>query len=144
MSTIKRNNSGQSGKELKDLKDAFAFFDNFNTGEINPSELKEAMISTGLSDKNSAIFDMIKELTKKGTAINFDTFVEAVNKRAGDRKTMDGLRKMYDLFINDSENKTITINTLSKMTKDLKIDMEPKKDGGIVEFSGPVYRSNPK
>ena len=39
-------------EENEDLKNAFDLFDTLNTGRINPSELKQAMDSLGLKDKN--------------------------------------------------------------------------------------------
>ena len=44
--------------------------------------------------------------------IDFETFVDSCNKRSGDRKSIEGLKKMYDLFINDNEDTTISINQL--------------------------------
>ena len=118
-------------EENEDLKNAFDLFDTLNTGRINPSELKQAMDSLGLRDKNPVIYNMICEIDTKDAAnkggINYDTFCDAVNYKLGDKNSKDGVRRIYDLFIDDPDTNTITINALSKVSKELGNNVDPKE-----------------
>ena len=118
-------------EENERLKDAFDLFDAKGTGKISPSELKNAMESLGLKDKNPVIYRVIADLDTKDAAnkggVTYDTFVDAVNFRLCDKDSKDGVRRMYDLFIDDPDTHTITINALSKNSQELGSNLDAKQ-----------------
>ena len=110
---------GLSTEEVDEIKQAFDLFDTNGTGKIDPKELKAAMQSLGFDSKNPTIFQLIADLdtpeAAKNGGIDFDNFVEAINNKLGDKESKDGIRRIFDLFIDDPNSDTITLNSLKKM-----------------------------
>ena len=118
-------------EENQELRIAFDLFDTAGTGRVHPSELKIAMESLGLKEKNPVIFNMIAQLDTKESAnkggVTYDTFCDAVCYKLGDKTSKDGVRRIYDLFIDDPETSTITINAISKVSMELGIELDSKE-----------------
>lgn len=114
---------GLSSDEVDEIKQAFDLFDTNQTNKIDPKELKAAMQSLGFDTKNPTIFQMIAELDtpeaqKKG-GVDFDTFVDAINNKLGDKETKDGIRRIFNLFIDDPQQETITLASLRRIAREL-------------------------
>ena len=114
---------GLSQDEVDEIRQAFDLFDTNGTGKIDPKELKAAMQSLGFDTKNPTIFQLIAELdtadaAKKG-GIDFDSFVEAINNKLGDKETKDGIRRIFELFIDDPNSETITLASLRRIAREL-------------------------
>jgi Ca2+-binding EF-hand superfamily protein len=114
---------GLSNDEIDEIRQAFDLFDTNQTGKIDPKELKAAMQSLGFQDKNPTIYNMIAELDtseaqKKG-GIDFNTFVEAINDKLGDKESKEGIERIFRLFIDDTSSETITLNSLKRIAKEL-------------------------
>ena len=115
--------SGLSGDEIDEIRQAFDLFDTNGTGKIDPKELKAAMQSLGFDNKNPVIYQLIADLdtpesAKKG-GIDFDSFVNAINAKLGDRESKEGVRRIFELFIDDPHQKTITLSSLRRIAKEL-------------------------
>ena len=106
---------GLSTEEVDEIKQAFDLFDTNGTGKIDPKELKAAMQSLGFDSKNPTIFQLIADLdtpeAAKNGGIDFDNFVEAINDKLGDKESKEGIRRIFDLFIDDPNSDTITLNS---------------------------------
>ena len=114
---------GLSQDEVEEIRQAFDLFDTNGTGKIDPKELKAAMQSLGFDSKNPTIFQLIADLdtpeaAKKG-GIDFESFVNAINDKLGDKETREGIRRIFDLFIDDPSSDTITISSLRRIAKEL-------------------------
>ena len=116
-----------SNEEVDEIRQAFELFDTNNTGKINPAELKSAMESLGFDSRNPTIFRMIVELdtpqAAKQGGITFDTFLEAINSKLGDKESREGIKRIFDLFIDDPNTNTITIQALKRISKELGENM---------------------
>jgi centrin-1 len=130
----KANTSGLTRDEVDEIRQAFELFDTNGTGRIDPKELKAAMQSLGFDSKNPTIFQLIADLdtpdsSKKG-GIDFDTFVDAINEKLGDKETKEGIRRIFNLFIDDPNSDSITLNALKKIAKELgeQMSQEDLKD----------------
>ena len=112
---------GLSTEEVDEIKQAFDLFDTNGTGKIDPKELKAAMQSLGFDSKNPTIFQLIADLdtpeAAKNGGIDFDNFVEAINNKLGDKESKEGIRRIFDLFIDDPNSYTITLNSLKKIAR---------------------------
>ena len=143
----RRNNTSSmknmTKEENEELRNAFNLFDTMGTGRVNPSELKVAMESLGLKEKNEVIYNMIAELDTKDAAnkggVTYDTFCDAVNYRLGDKHSKDGIKRIYDLFIDDPDTHTITINALTKVSKELGSNLDAKELNEILIRNRIVY-----
>jgi Ca2+-binding EF-hand superfamily protein len=119
----KNTKVGLSGEEVDEIRQAFELFDTNGTGRIDPKELKAAMQSLGFDTKNPVIYQLIADLdtpenAKKG-GIDFNTFVEAINDKLGDRSSRDGVKRIFQLFIDDPSQDTITLSSLKRIAKEL-------------------------
>jgi len=134
VSTSKANNSkfySLSPDEYEEIKQAFELFDTNSTGRINPQELKQAMQSLGFDSRNPTIFDMICELDtpeaqRKG-GIDMDQFVKAINDKLGDKESVEGIRRIFQLFVSDPDATTITANDLRRIAKELGENMSKEE-----------------
>ncbi len=119
--------SNLNREEVEEIRNAFQLFDTNNTGKISPTELKQAMHSLGFDTRNPTIYNMIAELETNDAAkqggVSFDIFLDAVNYKLGDKESREGIKRIFDLFIDDPDTKTITIHALKKVSKELGEDM---------------------
>ena len=81
------------------------------------------MQSLGYDSKNPTIYQLIvnsdtTEAERIG-GISFDDFVDAINDKLGDKDSNEGIRRIFDLFIEDPNADTITLSSLKKITKKL-------------------------
>ncbi|KAG9456734.1 hypothetical protein H6P81_001242 [Aristolochia fimbriata] len=74
-SMVKREETGEEGKELDDLKEAFDVFDENGDGLITADELGLVMASLGLNRGAEDCKNMIKKVDKDGDGkVNFEEF----------------------------------------------------------------------
>ena len=128
---------GLSQDEVDEIRQAFDLFDTNGTGKIDPKELKAAMQSLGFDTKNPTIFQLIAELdtpeaAKKG-GIEFENFVEAINNKLGDKETKEGIRRIFDLFIDDPQSDTITLASLRRIARELGEQMSNEELKDMLE-----------
>ena len=120
-SSSQRQNS--SSEENVELRQAFDLFDVKETGKIDPSEIKETMKQLGFDSKNPTIFQIIKDLdtpdSKKNGGISFSEFSELMTKRLGDKESKEGVRRIFDLFVDDVNAEYIPLESLKKIAKEL-------------------------
>ena len=114
---------GLSQDEVDEIRQAFDLFDTNQTGKIDPKELKAAMTSLGFDSKNPTIFQLIADLdtpenAKKG-GIDFESFVEAINNKLGDKETKEGIERIFNLFIDDPNSNTINLASLRRIAREL-------------------------
>ena len=120
-----KNSQGEnaSNEENDDLRQAFDLFDVKENGKIDPNEIKETMKQLGFDTKNPTIFQIIEDLdtpeSKKNGGISFSEFSESMNKRLGDKESKEGVRRIFDLFVDDTKAEYIPIESLKKIAKEL-------------------------
>ena len=120
-SSSQRQNS--SSEENVELRQAFDLFDVKETGKIDPSEIKETMKQLGFDSKNPTIFQIIEDLdtpdSKKNGGISFSEFSELMTKRLGDKESKEGVRRIFDLFVDDVNAEYIPLENIKKIAKEL-------------------------
>ena len=128
---------GLSTEEVDEIKQAFDLFDTNGTGKIDPKELKAAMQSLGFDSKNPTIFQLIADLdtpeAAKNGGIDFDNFVEAINNKLGAKESKEGIRRIFDLFIDDPNSDTITLSSLKKIARELGENMTAEELKDMLE-----------
>ena len=123
-----------STEENEDLRQAFDLSDIKENGKIDPSEIKETMKQLGFDLKNPTIYNIIKDLdteeSKKNGGLSFSEFSEIIQKRLGDRDTKEGVRRIFDLFVDDEKAEYIPLESLKKVAKELgdKMSEDDLKD----------------
>ena len=111
---------GLTEDEIEEIREAFNLFDTDGSGAIDPKELRAAMQSLGFESKNPTIYQMIADLEKSagGGEIDFETFLDAITAKLGDKETKEGIGKIFDLFDDDS-TKSINLQNLQRVAKEL-------------------------
>ena len=87
--------------------------------------------------KNPTIFQLIADLdtpdnAKKG-GIDFDSFVEAINNKLGDKETKEGIERIFNLFIDDPNQNSITLSSLRRIARELGEQMSSEELKDMLE-----------
>ena len=110
-------------EESEELRQAFDLFDVKENGKIDPSEIKETMKQLGFDTKNPTIYKIIEDLdtpeSKKNGGISFSEFSESMNKSLGDKESKAGVKRIFDLFVDDNNAEFIPLDSLKKIAKEL-------------------------
>lgn len=114
--------------EDQPLKEAFDIFDVSQTGKLDANSLKEAFIALGLNYNSYSIYREIDDLSKSPKVINekgvdFETFRNTIRRLISDFESKDGIRKIYEIFVDDPEKDIISAATLKRVVKDVKDDI---------------------
>jgi len=109
---------GLTDDEIDEIREAFNLFDTDGSGQIDPRELKAAMQSLGFETKNPTIYHMIADLDQDGNPVDFDTFLEGITNKLGDKETRSGISKIFNLF-DDDKTGTISLKNLKRVSKEL-------------------------
>ena len=109
------------------LKNIFELLDYDKDGKINLNEVIGYIQDLGYDKEQPLIFNLMKELGDG--LINYDNFEKKMNNLINDPKDNNGLRRIYEIFINDEKKKNINLNELKKICSELgrnlnKDDME--------------------
>jgi len=109
-------------QNLDELKQAFDLFDVNNIGRIDPKECVSAMRSLGYDVKNPSLYQIMVELdTAKysKTLVDWDSFVDHITFNVENTGSEFGLRRIFNLFIDDPSQDTITLSTLKRICREL-------------------------
>ena len=91
-----------SEEEIAKIKDAFDIVDSRGRGKFDPRDFKSNMESSGLHEKEPLIYSIICELDTEEAETNgvsFDEFIKAINDKIGNKNSKEGVRKIFDLFV---------------------------------------------
>ena len=108
--------------EGDDIKDAFELF-NANDRKINTREIRTAMQNIGFIEKNPGVYEVMTELdnpkNKNLGGANFNDFCQTVNNRIPERETTEDLRRVFNLFLDDPNATTTSLQSIKKMAEEL-------------------------
>lgn len=112
--------------ERKDieLKEAFELLDIYRNGSLDIKLIKDAFKALGFDEDNYSVWTAIYRLSedpnvKRTGGVDYDTFKDAVDQLIGDFDSKEGLRKLFELFVDDPKEDKITISTLRRVSKEL-------------------------
>lgn len=117
--------TGEITGDVSELREAFESFNPNKDGRINPKETADALRALGYEEKSPAFYNLIKQLDTPENVengIDFDTFARHVCCSIDNTETEDSLRRIFDLFIDDPSQDTITLATLKKIAKELDLE----------------------
>ncbi len=109
------------------IKEAFELFDS-NDGKIDAKEVKDAMVNIGYDEKNPVVYQVVTELdtprnTNAGGA-SFDEFCQTVNNRLPDKESDEDLRRIFDLFVDDPDSDTTSLESIKRVADELGENIE--------------------
>ena len=116
---VENNYPSLTTEEREEITHIFELFDTENKGKINPSELREAMLSLAFDVRNPIIYNTVCELenldaNKKG-GVDLNAFLTAINKTLGAKDTEEGMRRLFQIFNEDTRSQEITIEDLKRI-----------------------------
>ena len=110
-----------------ELKNIFDLLDYDKDGKVNLNEAIEIIKSIDYDKEHPIIFNFIQELGEG--LINYDEFEKKINELIIDQNENNGMRRIYEIFVNDNKSKNINLNELKKICNELgrnlsKTDLE--------------------
>ena len=130
---------GLSNEEIEEIKRAFNKYDINKTGKINPKIFLKEMASMGLNIKAPLIFNIMKELdteeNEKNGGISIDGVVNLINEKLGNTGSEDGIKHIFDLFKENSEDNIVSLNSLKKMASSFGIVISDEEIKNMLERS---------
>ena len=124
MSNFKKKSTEES--DLEEIRKGFEMFDTNGTGLVNPIEIKEAMESMNMQEKNPFIYEIISSLSssddfqnKEGISIN--DLVNYVYEKVNDNESNLGLKQLFDA-LKDPGSNTISMHTFMQLAKNYEED----------------------
>ena len=109
------------------IKEAFELFD-ANDGKIDAREVKDAMVNIGYDEKNPVVYQVVTELdtprNNNAGGASFEDFCQTVNNRLPDKETDDDLRRIFDLFVDDPDSDTTSLESIKRVADELGENIE--------------------
>ena len=114
--------------EGDEIKDAFELFDANGDGRINAREIRSAMQSIGYDEKNPTVYEVMTELdnprNKNSGGATFNDFCQTVNYRVPEKETTEDLRKVFNLFLDDPNSNTTSLESIKRVADELGENIE--------------------
>ena len=120
--------------DLTELKQAFDLFDHDGSQKINIKECIQGMKSVDFDKTNPILFDIICDLEKEEWC-SWPKFAFHVNTCITDRNSDEGLRTLFDLFIDDPKKDTITFDTFKRICNEVGENMSDDEMKNILEIT---------
>ena len=120
--------------DLTELKQAFDLFDHDGSQKIRIKECLEGMRSVNFDKTNPILYDIIRDL-EENEWCSWPKFAFHVYGSITDRNTDEGLRTLFDLFIDDPEKDTINLDTFRRICKEVGENMSDEELKNILEIT---------
>ena len=106
-----------SEENIEKIKNAFELLDSKGEGKFYPKEFKLNMENYGLNEKEPFIYSIINELDTEEAeknGISFEELIKVIDDKLGNKKTKEGIKKIFELFLDKKEDSSITLLALKK------------------------------
>ncbi|ETO13322.1 calmodulin 2-like protein [Reticulomyxa filosa] len=101
-----RRKSQLDKQELRQLKEAFTFFDHDNDGGISTQEIGHVMKTVGLEITDEELKDIMNDLDEdRDGHMNFDEFVLMMDRRMSVASQLDELKATFTFFDKNGDGK---------------------------------------
>ena len=114
--------------EDQELKDAFDLFDVYHTGKIDNKALIAAFEALGFNKDSYSVYKAIVAMEGgyKGKVANeteWPEFRDVIKAMVGDMETKEGLKSLFELFVDSPDQTKITVSTMNRVAKELQDDI---------------------
>ena len=116
-----------SSDEGDEIKNAFEFFDSNGDGKIDAREVRNAMQKIGYDENNPTVYEVVTELDNprnKKNGVTFNDFVQTVNYKVPEKETLEDLRKVFNLFLDDPNSNTTSLESIKRVADELGENIE--------------------
>ena len=110
-----------------EIQEAFELFDS-NDGKLNVREVRDAMINIGYDEKNPIVYEVMTELdntrSKNAGGATFNDFCQTVNYRVPEKESIEDLRNVFNLFLDDPNSDSTTLESIKRVADELGENIE--------------------
>ena len=117
------------------LKQAFDLLDKDGTQTININDAINAMKRMKFDETNPELFNLISSSSEDGDIVSWVQFSSYVNGGLKDRKSEEGLKTIFNLFIDDPDKGTITFETFKKICNEIECGLSEQQLNDIFKIA---------
>ena len=119
---------------ITELKKAFDILDAEGKEILNMNEIMETLDEMRFNQTDPTLYNIIKELADREKC-SWPKFAYQVNKRMTDRQSREGLRTIFNLFIDNPNKDTITFETFKKICNEIECGLSEQQLNDIFKIA---------
>ena len=119
---------------ITELKKAFDILDADGKEILNMNEIMETLDEMNFNQTDPTLYSIIKDLSDREKC-SWPKFAYEVNKRMTDRQSKEGLRTIFNLFIDNPDKGTITFDTFKKICNEIECGLSEEQLNDIFKFA---------
>lgn len=121
-------------ENINELKEAFDMFDTDSSGKVETKELRR--IADILKyDSHLSYLKLLQGIEERGKTITFETFLLHIDEKLGNRNSIEGIRRIFELFDTDGSG-TIDMDKIKKVSREIGEDFtDPDIQAALVRAS---------
>ena len=128
-----------SENEVNSITDSFQTFCTNDEGKLNIKECLKMMESIGLHLKEPRTYSFIKNLDTKENeergGITVNELIDALQNHVGNKNSKEGVRKIFELFLDDPNADTITLDNFKKISRQYGLNYTREQIKDMLERS---------
>lgn len=119
---------------ITELKKAFDNLDADGKEILNMNEIMETLDEMNFNKTDPTLYGIIKDLSDREKC-SWPKFAYEVNKRMTDRQSREGLRTIFNLFIDNPDKGTITFDTFKKICYEIECGLSEQELNDIFKIA---------
>ena len=119
---------------ITELKKAFDILDADGKEILNMNEIMETLEEMNFNKTDPILYGIIKDLSDREKC-SWPKFAYEVNKRMTDRQSREGLRTIFNLFIDNPDKGTITFDTFKKICYEIECGLSEQELNDIFKIA---------
>ena len=119
---------------ITELKKAFDILDADGKEILNMNEIMETLNEMNFNKTDPILYSIIKDLSDREKC-SWPKFAYEVNKRMTDRQSREGLRTIFNLFIDNPDKGTITFDTFKKICYEIECGLSEQELNDIFKIA---------
>ena len=120
--------------DLTELKQAFDLYDHDGSQKIRIQECIEGLKNINFEKTNPVLFDIICEL-EGNEWCSWEKFAFHIVNSLTDRNSDDGLRTLFELFIDEPNKETINLDTFRRICKEVGENISDEELKNILDIT---------
>ena len=119
---------------ITELKKAFDILDTDGKEVLNMNEIMETLDDMRFNQTDPTLYNILKDLADREKC-SWPKFAYQVNKRMTDRQSREGLRTIFNLFIDNPDKNTITFETFKKICNEIECGLSEQQLNDIFKIA---------
>ena len=119
---------------ITELKKAFDILDVDGKEILNMNEIMETLDEMNFNKTDPTLYGIIKDLSDREKC-SWPKFAYEVNKKMTDRQSREGLRTIFNLFIDNPDKGTITFDTFKKICYEIECGLSEQELNDIFKIA---------